>query len=57
MNPANLNIYKVTFDDGTIEKVYGFYAAHCWAIAQQLFPTKIIKGLELVNSHNKTDET
>lgn len=57
MNPATLNIYEVTFSDGTIKKVYGLYASHCWAIAEQLFPGKTIKGLELIDSHNKTDET
>lgn len=42
-----LNVYKVTFIDGTVHKVYGVYPLHGWNIAQQLFPNKVIKGLEL----------
>lgn len=57
MNPKNLNVYKVTFDDGTVKNVYGVYAAHGWSIAQQLFPAKVVKSLELLKSHTDTNET
>lgn len=52
MNRKGLNVYKVTFEDGTVHKVYGVYASHGWSIAQQLFPNKVIKALELSSSQH-----
>lgn len=47
MNPKTLNVYTVIFDDGTIERVYGLWAAHGHFIAQQLFPNKKIVDIGL----------
>jgi hypothetical protein len=57
MNHENLDAYRVVFDDGAVESVYGFWASHAWFIAEQLFPDKTIQSLELESSHIKTHET
>lgn len=43
-----ISYYKVTFADGTIDRVPGCYAAHAWAVARELWPNKEITGLQLV---------
>jgi hypothetical protein len=62
MNPKTLNVYTVIFDDGTIERVYGLWAAHGHFIAQQLFPNKKIVNIQLESpdtkrAHDLTAET
>lgn len=44
----SLKLYKVVFSDGTINRVYGCWAAHAWAVARELWPNKDISGLELI---------
>jgi hypothetical protein len=51
---SSVNYYRVSFSDGTIEKVPGNYAAHAWAVARQLWPSKDISGLQLVENPSKT---
>ena len=43
-----LNSYKVVFQDGRIERVYGKWAAHAWANAQHIWPDRQICELVLV---------
>jgi len=42
--------YKVVFEDGTIERVHGCWAAHAWAVARELWPNKNISSLQVVES-------
>ena len=56
MNPKNLNIYSVTFENGMVKSVYGFWASHAWFVAQQLFPDRTIKSLELKSPDIETHE-
>jgi hypothetical protein len=44
-----LRTYKAEFEDGTIAYVRGVYAAHAWAMARELHPTKGIKSFYLIN--------
>lgn len=48
--------YKVICDDGTIYYVQGVYAAHAWAIAKQLHPSKEIKGFYLLAENGEVDQ-
>lgn len=47
---AKLNRYRVEFEDGTVTRVHGRYAAHGWAVACQLHPGKQIKAFALVEN-------
>lgn len=57
MNLKKLKTYKVMLEDGSVENVVGFWAAHAWFIAEQLFPGKKIQDLKLESSDNETHET
>lgn len=45
---STIKSYKVVCEDGTIHYVHGQYAAHAWAVARQLYPSKEIKGFYLL---------
>jgi hypothetical protein len=44
------------FSDGDIKSVYGFWASHAWFVAQQLFPDRTIKSIELKSPDIETHE-
>lgn len=45
---TELNVYKVAFEDGRIERVHGRWAAHAWANAKAIWPEREIHGLSLI---------
>ena len=47
MNPQNVMVYTVVFDDGTIRRIYGMWADHARLIAAQLVPDKKVVSVEL----------
>lgn len=48
--------YKVICDDGTMYYVQGAYAAHAWAVAKQLYPSKEIKGFYLLAESDEANQ-
>lgn len=47
------NNYKVVFDDGRIERVYGKWAAHAWANARAIWPEREIRSFSLIEQSSR----
>ena len=54
---ANLGLYKIKFEDDSVESICGRSEAHAWAIACDLFPEKKIVGVERQRSSTESSKT
>jgi len=55
--PVSLGLYRIKFEDGSVESICGRWEAHAWAIASHLFPEKKIVGIEPQRSSAESSKT